>query len=54
MGSKVHSCAFSETAYDLANEPKELFEIEGANHVDLYDKEELIPFEKLVWFFTEL
>ncbi|OPF87483.1 hypothetical protein BW731_04315 [Vagococcus martis] len=52
MGSKAHSCAFSETAYDLANEPKELFVVAEANHVDLYDKVEMIPFGKLVSFFT--
>ncbi|KAH7074962.1 Alpha/Beta hydrolase protein [Paraphoma chrysanthemicola] len=31
--------------------PKELFWIEGAGHVDLYDRTELIPFEKLTSFF---
>ena len=53
MGNEAHSCFFSETAYELANEPKELYVVEDANHVDLYDKTALIPFEKLENFFAE-
>jgi len=52
-GEKAHSRYFSETAYAAAAEPKELMIIPGANHVDLYDRMNLIPWEKLTSFFTE-
>ncbi|KAF8939108.1 hypothetical protein BGZ52_000288, partial [Haplosporangium bisporale] len=29
---------YSEQAYKLAKEPKELFLVEGATHIDLYDR----------------
>jgi len=37
----------------MAAEPKELFEVASAGHVDLYDRTDLIPFDKLESFFTE-
>jgi fermentation-respiration switch protein FrsA (DUF1100 family) len=52
-GDSAHSREFSEEAYKLAGEPKELFIVPNAGHVDLYDRVELIPFEKLTAFFTE-
>ena len=52
-GDKAHSKEFSEDAYKRAGEPKELLYIPNAGHVDLYDKAELIPFEKLESFFTK-
>jgi fermentation-respiration switch protein FrsA (DUF1100 family) len=52
-GEKAHSRYFSETAYAAAAEPKELIIIPGANHVDLYDKVDVIPFDKLVNFFNQ-
>jgi fermentation-respiration switch protein FrsA (DUF1100 family) len=52
-GEKAHSRYFSETAYAAAAEPKELLIIKGANHVDLYDQVNLIPFVKLTEFFTK-
>jgi uncharacterized protein len=51
-GEKAHSRYFSETAYKAASEPKELLIIKGANHVDLYDQVNVIPFDKLTEFFT--
>lgn len=51
-GEKAHSRYFSETAYKAAAEPKELLIIKGASHVDLYDRVDVIPFDKLVSFFT--
>jgi uncharacterized protein len=51
VGEKAHSRYFSEDAYKAANEPKELMLIPGAVHVDLYDKVEVIPFNKLETFF---
>ena len=52
-GEKAHSIEFSEDAYKLAAEPKELYIIPGAGHVDLYDRVDLIPWNKLTAFFTE-
>ena len=51
-GDSAHSREFSEEAYRLAAEPKELFIVAGAGHVDLYDRVTLIPFDKLTSFFT--
>ena len=52
-GDKAHSREFSEDAYKRAAEPKELQIVPNAGHVDLYDKVELIPFDKLTAFFTK-
>jgi fermentation-respiration switch protein FrsA (DUF1100 family) len=52
-GDKAHSKEFSEDAYKRAAEPKELHVIPNAGHVDLYDRVELIPFDKLTAFFTK-
>lgn len=52
-GEKAHSRYFSETAFKAAAEPKELVIVKGASHVDLYDRVNLIPFEKLSSFFTK-
>lgn len=50
-GEKAHSRYFSETAFTNSNEPKELMIIPNAVHVDLYDKINHIPFDKLETFF---
>ena len=50
-GDKAHSRAFSEKAYDMAAEPKELYIVEDAEHIDLYDRTDRIPFDKLESFF---
>lgn len=50
-GEKAHSRYFSETAFAAAAEPKELLIIEGASHVDLYDRMDVIPFDRLQAFF---
>lgn len=50
-GADAHSREFSEEAYKLAGQPKELVIIPGAGHVDLYDRVDLIPFDKLTSFF---
>ena len=52
-GEKAHSRYFAETAFAAAAEPKELMIIPGANHVDLYDKVDVIPFDKLTSFFNQ-
>lgn len=50
-GDQAHSREFSEDAYKRAVEPKELIMVPGAGHVDLYDRVNLIPFDKLNTFF---
>lgn len=52
-GENAHSREFSEEAYRLAAEPKELYLVPNAGHVDLYDRVNLIPFDKLEAFFKE-
>jgi fermentation-respiration switch protein FrsA (DUF1100 family) len=52
-GENAHSIEFSQDAYKLAAEPKELFIVPGAGHVDLYDRVGLIPWDKLAGFFTK-
>ncbi len=53
-GEKAHSRYFSEDAFKkLKGNNKELYIVEGANHVDLYDNLEKIPFDKIETFFRE-
>jgi len=52
-GEKAHSRYFSETAYAAAAQPKELMIIPGAVHTDLYDRVDVIPFDKLTAFFRD-
>lgn len=52
-GDQAHSKEFSEDAYKRAAEPKELYYVKGAGHVDLYDRVNLIPFDKLTHFFKQ-
>lgn len=54
-GSKADTLYFSEAAYAKAREPKELCCIEGASHVDLYDKPEFVSpvARKLAAFFGQ-
>lgn len=52
-GDRAHSRIFSEQAFKKASQPKELHVVPNAGHVDLYDRVELIPFEKLTAFFSE-
>ena len=50
-GDQAHSKEFSEDAYKRAAEPKEMYYVAGEGHVDLYDRVELITFDKLESFF---
>lgn len=51
-GENAHSRYFSEDAYKkLTGNNKELMIIPGANHVDLYDQKDKIPFDKITEFF---
>lgn len=53
-GEKAHSRYFSEDAFkQLKGENKELLIIPDANHVDLYDNLEKIPFDKIEAFYRE-
>jgi fermentation-respiration switch protein FrsA (DUF1100 family) len=52
-GDKAHSKEFSEDAFKSAGQPKELYVVPGAGHVDLYDRVNMIPFEKLTAFFKK-
>ena len=52
-GDQAHSREFSEDAFRRAAEPKELVWVPGAGHVDLYDRVDLIPFDKLTSFFKQ-
>jgi fermentation-respiration switch protein FrsA (DUF1100 family) len=52
-GEVAHSREFSEDAYKRAGQPKEIYIVPGAGHVDLYDRVGLIPFDKLSVFFKQ-
>lgn len=53
-GEKAHSRYFSEDAYKrLTGNNKELLIIPGANHVDLYDNLDVIPFDRIDDFFRK-
>lgn len=53
-GEKAHSCYFSRDAFkELTGSNKELLIIPGAVHTDLYDRVDIIPFDKLEQFFME-
>ena len=53
-GEKAHSRYFSETAYSkLTGDNKELLIIPGAVHTDLYDRLDVIPFDKMEAFFRQ-
>lgn len=53
-GEKAHSCYFSRDAYaKLQGDNKELLIIPEAVHTDLYDRTDIIPFDKLETFFQE-
>ena len=51
VGDRAHSKFFSENAYAAAKEPKEIYTVEDAEHIDLYDRVDRIPFDKLEEFF---
>ena len=53
VGDRAHSQYFSKDAYKRALQPKELYIVEDAEHIDLYDRVDRIPFNKLEDFFKE-
>jgi len=53
-GEKAHSCYFSRDAFEKLNgDNKELMIIPGAVHTDLYDRTDVIPFDKITEFFQK-
>ncbi|WP_395571143.1 alpha/beta hydrolase [Streptomyces sp. BK79] len=52
-GADAHSRYYSEDVHAKAPGTVDLVIVPGADHVDLYDRKHLIPFDKLDEFFTE-
>lgn len=52
-GDPDHSRSFSEVAYEKAAEPREKYIVEGCGHIDLYDRVDKTPFEKIAEFMRE-
>ena len=53
-GEKAHSCYFSRDAFSkLTGDNKELMIIPDASHTDLYDRMDVIPFDKMTEFFRK-
>ena len=53
-GEKAHSCYFSRDAFQRLNgDNKELLLIPGAVHTDLYDRMDIIPFDRIEDFFRK-
>ena len=53
IGDRAASRFFSEQVYERAAEPKELYVVEDAEHIDLYDRTDRIPFDKIEGFLKE-
>lgn len=55
VGSKADSAYYSEEGYAKAKEPKEYVVIEGASHIDLYDRPQYVSqvVDKLDEYFTK-
>ena len=55
VGSEADTLYFTKDAYSRAKEPKEIFTVHGATHIDLYDKPEFVNqvINKLVEFFNK-
>ncbi len=52
IGENAQTNLFSQTAFENALEPKELYIVPNANHIDLYDDINKIPFDKITEFFN--
>lgn len=53
VGENAHSKFYSENVYKAAAEPKELYIVPDAIHIDLYDRVDKIPFDKMEDFFKK-
>ena len=50
----AHSKNFSKEAFDNAEPPKELYQVNmTTTHIDLYDNVTMIPFDKIESFLNE-
>lgn len=52
-GADAHSRYYAEDAYRAAAEPRQLLIVPGADHVDLYDRRDRIPFDEIERFFRQ-
>lgn len=53
-GDQAHSCYFSRDAFArLQGDNKELLLIPGAVHTDLYDRMDIIPFDRIEAFYHQ-
>ena len=53
-GEKAHACYFSRDAFSkVTGDNKELMIIPDASHTDLYDRMDVIPFDKMTEFFRK-
>lgn len=53
-GDKAHSCYFSRDTFTrLQGDNKELLLIPGAVHTDLYDRMDIIPFDRIEAFYHQ-
>jgi len=52
-GENAHSKYYSQDVYKIASKPKELLIVPNADHVDLYDNLQKIPFDSIVEFFRK-
>ncbi|KAG0051016.1 hypothetical protein BGZ83_004205 [Gryganskiella cystojenkinii] len=52
-GSKADTLLYSENAFALAKEPKELYLVDGSTHIDLYDRHSPQVFPRVAEFFKQ-
>jgi pimeloyl-ACP methyl ester carboxylesterase len=52
-GDQAHSRWFSDDVHDRLRESSELVVVPGARHIDLYDRTDVVPFDRLETFFAE-
>jgi fermentation-respiration switch protein FrsA (DUF1100 family) len=52
-GANAHSRYYSEDVHKAASGPKDLMIVPDADHVDLYDNLNKIPFDRLEAFFKQ-
>jgi hypothetical protein len=54
VGTRAATAYLSQEAIEKAREPKELYWVDGATHVDLYDRKQYVPtaLTKLTDFFA--
>lgn len=52
VGDRAHSRFFSDDAFAAAREPKRMVVVDDAEHIDLYDRTDRIPFDTIEEFFA--